>query len=94
MNRLKARIKQLEKKLFGDEDYFDISFPDGKMLTVTIDEWETVWDDVMAGRPNALYEKLKRERDAGNADDAGLICMLEAFDPATVREVWADWQEE
>ncbi|TEB08636.1 hypothetical protein Psch_02202 [Pelotomaculum schinkii] len=88
---LKKRIAALER-LFRGEPY-TITFEDGSSITIGLNEWDQAWKDVAAGQPNWIYDRLKTERDRGNIDAGGIIYLMEAFSPKTVKEVWADFVE-
>lgn len=71
-------------------DNFTITFTDGSKMIVGLREWEQSWDDVVAGRPNEIFQRLKAERDRGNIDRRGIVYLMEAYDPKTIEEVWKD----
>ncbi|HWQ41689.1 MAG TPA: hypothetical protein VN456_06590 [Desulfosporosinus sp.] len=71
------------------EDFsITITFTDGSNMVVNQHEWEEVLGDVMEGRPNKIYERLRDERDRGNTDVYGYIHLLDAYDPKTIKEIW------
>lgn len=65
-----------------------ITFADGSKMIVGLREWEQAWDDVITGRPNEIFQRLKDQRDQGNTDRGGIINLMEAYEPKTIAEVW------
>ena len=69
-------------------EHFTITFTNGSKMIVGLREWEQAWDDVMAGRPNEIFQRLKAERGQGNIDRRGIVHLMEAYEPKNIEEVW------